>query len=311
MCPAWGKSGICYNYKELVEEDLKFELFKKLIDEIKHYKTDIILSGGEPLLHKEWYEFAKYAKSKNLRVALQTNGSYIYAEAEKIIDSIDCVVISIDGNKEIHDEIRGCKGSYESIIKGIKKIKQLRKWKKPAINIQFTITPWNYKCLKEIVEPLYSIGIDAISFMHLMFFNKNTVEEYKRKFSDKFNIGYLLDSFCFELDEINIDVLSEQINKVKKLNHKYKNISFLPDLTKGELEKYYISQGWQNRCYTPWRCAFLVPNGDLYPCAGLNIGNIKNSSFDELWNNKTIMEFRKILSCNKYLPICNTCQFRI
>jgi len=49
---------------------MKFELFKKLIDEIKHnmsyVKNIALFMDGEPTLHKGLLEFIRYAKNNNV-----------------------------------------------------------------------------------------------------------------------------------------------------------------------------------------------------------------------------------------------------
>ncbi|PIY82331.1 MAG: heme biosynthesis protein, partial [Candidatus Omnitrophica bacterium CG_4_10_14_0_8_um_filter_44_12] len=47
-----------------------------MIDSIKKAKISIVrFTGGEPLLRNDIFELIKYAKSKGLKIRLNTNGS--------------------------------------------------------------------------------------------------------------------------------------------------------------------------------------------------------------------------------------------
>ena len=51
---------------------MKFDLFKKLIDEISIYRSSVksiaLFMDGDPTLHKELIPFLKYAKEKKLKI---------------------------------------------------------------------------------------------------------------------------------------------------------------------------------------------------------------------------------------------------
>lgn len=64
------------------------------------------------------------------------------------------------------------------------------------------------------------------------------------------------------------------------------------------------------RCFDPWFDVTVLPNGDLTPCHAFvfyRIGNIRKEKFDELWNNKKFVDFRRFMLKNGSLPICYMC----
>lgn len=68
-------------------EYLSFDNFINIIDQIKDYTDGIYLHIlGEPLLHKELFDFIAYA-SKFLKVSLTTNGHLIKNHLDKLINS--------------------------------------------------------------------------------------------------------------------------------------------------------------------------------------------------------------------------------
>jgi radical SAM protein with 4Fe4S-binding SPASM domain len=57
-------------------------------------------------------------------------------------------------------------------------------------------------------------------------------------------------------------------------------------------------------CVLPWIHLNIQPNGDIYPCCmapyGMPIGNTKDNTLEEIWNNEQMMSIRKdMLSGNR------------
>ena len=81
---------------------MTMDTFKKIVDEsAKHHLPALKLSWrGETMLHKNFVEMIKYAKSKGiLEVTTLTNGTLLdEAMCRAIVDSrLDQIVVSIDG----------------------------------------------------------------------------------------------------------------------------------------------------------------------------------------------------------------------
>ncbi|HBY58612.1 MAG TPA: radical SAM/SPASM domain-containing protein, partial [Solibacterales bacterium] len=59
-------------------DDLTYGECCRIIDEIAEFAPLIlVLSGGEPLWRRDVFDIAKRARSKNIRVALATNGTLV------------------------------------------------------------------------------------------------------------------------------------------------------------------------------------------------------------------------------------------
>jgi radical SAM protein with 4Fe4S-binding SPASM domain len=53
--------------------------------------------------------------------------------------------------------------------------------------------------------------------------------------------------------------------------------------------------------------AFVDPRGRMYPCLTLDMGNVFESSFEEVWNGPRFRAFRRLIRQNRRLPICHRC----
>lgn len=114
----------CYIPKKNYSKDLTKEEIYKIIDQF----TDqgclwILVTGGEPLLRKDFLEIYDYMKRKGLLITLFTNGTLI---TKKIADHLKkyppfSIEISIYGsNAKTHERITQIPGSFEKCMDGIK-----------------------------------------------------------------------------------------------------------------------------------------------------------------------------------------------
>lgn len=306
-------------YKENLDEDMSFENFQNIIISLKKFKTNIILTGGEPLLHKEWFKFAKFAKENNLCVTLQTNGVFLEENVERILEVFNQINVSIDGVEKIHDDIRGKRGTYEKIIKGLKLLKNIRREKNlysPGLNIWFTITPWNYKFLKDTFIELANleIGMDNFTVVHPMFIKEEAYRRFRKIFPT--NGIDIIKGFLIDLSGIDTEYIRKEIKEIKKLIKKYKNIKiiFSPQIDEKDIsifynrEKDFLSKSL--KCLTPWLDPFILPDGSLFSCMGIYLGNTKNENIINLWNNKRAKYFRRKFLEEGPFPICKNCCFR-
>ena len=75
------------------------------------------INGGEPLLREDIGDIIRYAKTKGFIVTMFTNGSLVAKTIDKI-QSLDVLIISLDGPEALHDEQRFL-GSYQNVIGAI------------------------------------------------------------------------------------------------------------------------------------------------------------------------------------------------
>lgn len=107
----------------------------------------VVFYGGEPLLNWQTMEVAlkyikKMAKKQTIETILITNGTCITQEIAKSLAAYEVGVgVSIDGSKEIHDQMRISKkglGSYDEAIRGY--------WilKNAGVNVSVSCTVWSH-----------------------------------------------------------------------------------------------------------------------------------------------------------------------
>lgn len=86
---------------------------------------DIILTGGEPTLHKDLKKILELLLAKAKTVTITTNGIINEYITDDLLKPNLYFQISIDGDQEMHNKIRG-RGAFEQSFLTIKKLDKMR-----------------------------------------------------------------------------------------------------------------------------------------------------------------------------------------
>ena len=80
-----------------------------LADQIADLGVSVVsLTGGEPLLRKDWHEIAERVREKGMGLRFSSNGHLLDEDAVKELVKlgVESFCVSIDGAKETHDRLR-------------------------------------------------------------------------------------------------------------------------------------------------------------------------------------------------------------
>jgi len=146
-CP-YNNSDIRTKYKDALF--MPERIFKKIADECGIYNSYIRISGGgEPMLHPQAVELMEYAKSKNARIGLITNGSRFSEEslARLIRAQVDMIEFSVDASdEETYNKVRPG-GDFNTVVRNVKTAVSIRNREKSNTKI--------------IVSVINQIGVDV------------------------------------------------------------------------------------------------------------------------------------------------------
>ena len=235
---------------------LSFDLYKKIIDDIKESGTKLRLlslyKDGEPLLHPDFPQMVRYAKDSGItpRIWTKTNGSLLSPELnQKIVDSgLDWIGISVEATSaEKYFTIAGVKLDYE----------------------QF----------KSNIAHLYSIKKDLHIYIKIA--DTNLTDEEKEKFYSHFSP--ICDTYAIEklmgwsYSSIKDFTLGTNPDTYDGLAFTEKDVCPYP---------FYVmavnADGTVSLCGNDWAHATVI-------------GNVKEQSMQEIWNGEKLFEFRKML----------------
>lgn len=318
MCGQWGDQGVFKNYdKNTLSHQLSIETIKKLVDDVKFFKPNITLFGGEPLINPEIIEIIKIIKSGGMRCNLITNGTLISKYAEELISSgLDEIIFSLDGSEKIHDSIRGIPGTFNKALAGFQKLNSIKKnlnKKKPLININSTIFESNYEIFLNTIEAAKLFSPDNFTFHHLLFLDKTNVDEFQMEFKNTYGqTPYDWQGFAVDkIPDIDPQKIIQQINELKTIKTKF-NVSFYPNFNNDDIREWYSnynfeSKSYKNRCMSLWMTAYIFPDGSVRPYHSMNydLGNIQNDCFLSIWNNDNFIKLRQQIIKHKSFKVCS------
>lgn len=302
----------CSAHSPTETHDINAELttheIMKFIKEVSFFKPVIYFCGGEPTLREDLFELISYVKSNGMICAMTTNGSHLSEEfAEKIIKSkLDFLSISIDGDREYHDSVRGIRGAYDKVVNGVKIIKKLKNSSPtPHIKLVCIIDPLKVEKCEHVLKVANELMVDEVNFGHLMFYTRNVEDEFA-KFREETGIGAtnIIGMPIENSIDADVQALKGFLTDIKKKSKVFVSVA------QGDVDliKYYSfnKPSDKSQCFTPWFSAILQPNGNVTPCLEFPIGNIKESPFLKIWNDDNWRKFR-MLRKHKPTPACFRC----
>lgn len=129
------------NYIDPKRKELTTSNIKKIIDKLVNAGIKRIdFSGGDPLLKEDILDILKYCQDRDLNLVITTNGLIYSQKISNVFKATKCLIqISIDGDDEMHDEIRG-KGNFRRTLNNLIKFQNDGN----LVRINFTISKKNY-----------------------------------------------------------------------------------------------------------------------------------------------------------------------
>ncbi len=118
------------------------------------------ITGGEPLMRKDLGLIVREAHASGLGLDLITNGTMLGDDfLKKYGRCISHMAISIDGQKEAHEYLRG-RGSYEKSILSARRVMDAG----INLSVYITIHSLNENSLDLLVDELISLGVGSFHF---------------------------------------------------------------------------------------------------------------------------------------------------
>jgi len=141
---------------------------KAMIRDLATFGSPVILfSGGEPLMHRDLPELARYAVDQGMRAVISTNGTLITRQNAAAFKEIGLsyVGVSLDGMKVTHDHFRGVEGAFDTAMNGIRTCRDLG----IKVGVRFTINRHNVEDVPAIFDLLEKENIPRCCFYHLVY----------------------------------------------------------------------------------------------------------------------------------------------
>jgi len=260
------------------------EITPKDLEKLPSFKFANI-TGGEPFVRKDIEDIIEVMFKKSKRVVISTSGWHtdrIIKLAEKFPNI--GIRVSIEGLPIKNDELRGRQGGFD---RGLRTLLTLKEMGVKDIGFGQTISNNNSYDIVPLYELSKSLGMEfaTAAFHNSFYFHKDD------------NIITNKDAVIKNINELIKRLLKE--NKPKSWYRAFFNLGLI-NYIQGNPRMLPCEAGTVN--------CFIEPNGDIYPCNGLeerywkeSMGNLHDfERFEDLWFSTQAQKVRnKVRKCPK------------
>lgn len=237
----------------------------------------VALSGGEPLLHPDFFDIAKEAQSAHFAVSVLTNATLIDEEKASKLKalSVFLVYVSLYGaNAKTHDAITKTPGSFEKTTKAIRLLAEAG----VRVGVKMPVMKRNFREHRAVQALVETLGASFAQIYSPYLYPPNGDETALEQFA---------------LDEAEMKAFVETVG-IEKFEPKCDIIE---------------SRNPDNRlCGAGLDSLAIDFLGNVYPCPLFNrpAGNLKETPLEEIWANAPMLQGLRALRLAD-LPECAKC----
>jgi MoaA/NifB/PqqE/SkfB family radical SAM enzyme len=244
---------------------------------------------GEPLTMKGIMEFVDYLND-NFPCSIKsftTNGIGLNRKlVDAFIDGLYTLHVSLHASRsDLHKQITKT-STFNSIIKNLEYAnrRRIKTGSKMYILLVFVVNTLNVRDIPEFVKLALKLGVDQVRFEYMTIYTKEQIQ-YS----------------CFFDKE-----LTNEMFKAAKSIASGKIDLRIPPLFNSE-EVTSLSTAKQV-CKDPWDWVYMDTEGVNYCClASQHMGNLKNNTFEEIWNTEQYQNLRRSRVNNSFNKLCGHC----
>lgn len=284
----------------------------------------MILTGGEPLVRKDFFDIAKACVGMFSRVALATNGTLIDdAMARRIKDvGIQRVSVSLDGaTAATHDQFRGVPGSFDATLRGYDALARVGM----SLQVNATIARNNIHEVDALLSMLLERKADAFHVFSLVPVGCGaTISDDARLTPDELEkfLRWLFEKSLELRDRIHIKATcAPQYYRIMREVSKEKGLTPPgPGHGHGHGHGQAMAAGhgqangmaaMTRGCLAGSAVCFISRIGDVQPCGYLpiQVGNVRKQKFGEIWSGAQV--FNALRDPNQLKGKCGSCGYRV
>jgi MoaA/NifB/PqqE/SkfB family radical SAM enzyme len=313
--------GFCYVADILNPEDWRAkELTLEELDRIfaKGGVKAFNITGGEPFVRKNLLEIFDLFQAKGMRCDyITTNGTVIREDKAEALANLvrqgflRHISVSVDGPPELHDEVRGLKGTFRKITENVAALRRIfdREGVHLPLSINTTLTAGNLHVLERVVDEAEKLGVDLIGLNQLMFATPSEVRETLALIGE--TDPSVISTHVTEDTGIDpAEVPGVLRRAVAYAESKGITINWRPAQSTEDLEHYYTpDRPLKGQCFYPFFGGRVTYDGKVHFCPFIRVevGDLRRDSLEDVWNSPRFVELRQTLLREGIFPVCRRC----
>jgi len=306
-------------------DELTIEQQLNIVDQMAQAGVSmVVLSGGEPLTNPNLGKLIERIRRHDMAISIDSNGVLMETNvAESLKESgVASVELSLDSvDPGSHDSFRGLEGAFEKTLNAVRVCSEAGIF----TTVATTATALNYARSSELISLAKGCGANRVVFFDLIPAGRGREIEHLR-----LSRRQLLDLMALVKEESSrngIEVFTElpQFIVYSSVGNGYSQSGHTERALSVErftVSTFFDCTGRDNiyRKFAPYLggCPAgrlycnIQPNGDVTPCMFMPeypvAGNLKNQSFEEIWNGPT---FQSLRDRTRLKGKCRECRFTI
>ena len=295
--------------RSLVSEELTLQEKLAVVDQIaESYIPTVSFSGGEPLIHPDFWTVAERARDLGIYMSINTNGTLITEEVARRLEEVGIAYagISLDAPAPgEHDAFRGVPGAYDRTIQGIRHLAAT----KVATVLSFTITRHNYRSLPEMFRLAEELGMDKVMVYNFiptgrgreMIEDDMTPEMREEALEEMYRYAAAGGSLC---------TTAPQLGRVCK-QHQRSDLIPLAHTGPGRVHDLEVLADLIGGCGVGRAYCALQPDGRVTPCVympDVTIGHVRDQSLLRIWQESPLLG--SLADRTNLQGHCGGCEFR-
>jgi MoaA/NifB/PqqE/SkfB family radical SAM enzyme len=275
------KCKTCNIWQKRPEDELSFDEIDRFFQASNRFNW-IDFTGGEIWMRNDVVQIIESSikNCKNLALLhFPTNGFYTQKTVEGVKEILKMkppkmiITVSLDGDEETNDTIRGKKGGWKKQIDTFRQLKELQG---VETVLGMTLSKHNAGKYKETFEAVKKVLPD----LHPKDFHVNIAHESSHFYNNSAN--ELTDNSAQEI------IIGELAEYKKSRGPSLGPVSFLENQYLGNVKKYLDTGKTPVKCHSLSASCFIDSWGTVYPCVTYDrkLGNIRDYNFDleKIWN---------------------------
>lgn len=281
----------CPEYKGGIE--LSSADYRHVVDRVaQSFPTNQLMfciTGGEPLLNKDWYEICSYIAQRDFSWGMTSNGTLIdEACVQRLAQAgMKTIAISLDGLKESHERLRGVPGCYEKAVNAVRLLKESALFR--AVQVVTVVSKLNIEQLPMLYDLVSGLNVDSWKLTPVEPMGSAKLKQ---------------DLFLDEKDHYRLLVFIREKRHTAPFEVTYGCSHLLPEAYDTSVRKQPFL------CGAGTMIASIASNGDILPCLDIDCrelvkqGNILQDDFIDVWESRFEIFRRNKANTS---PMCKDC----
>ncbi|MCB9899236.1 MAG: SPASM domain-containing protein [Planctomycetes bacterium] len=305
---------MCHQADGIPSKRMPPALAAKVLEQVLPFALHLTPSDASEPLMNDMDAVLAFCEKHDVQMLLYCNGTLLdEALMERIARHTHRIWFSIDSPvKETFEALR-VNADFETVLENIRAALPIARKHHIEIGFNAVVMEPNWHQMPDLVDLVADLGGDQMSLQELLP-NSTGYDELRieGKVDDE-TYGAMVEGVRLRARErgVNVSLHLHAPFGGELVNRPADPASKAPLAQVRELHMDSLAKMHGGFCPMAMNYVKITPDGKVYPCCRgpeeLEMGNVLETSFDEVWNGPAYREFRRRMHSGEYPDVCSTC----